>query len=48
MFNIMFNIVGFLQALQLKLFLLSLNLSEMIRICFSGNIAYFYYAKKYG
>lgn len=45
MFNIVFNIVGFLQALQLKLFLLSLNLSEMICICFAGNMAYFYYTK---
>lgn len=42
MFNIAFNIAGFLWALKLKLFLLSLNLSE---ICFSGNIASFYYIK---
>lgn len=44
----MFNTAGFLQALQLKLFALSLNLFDTICLYSPGNKACFYYTNNTG
>lgn len=44
----MFNTAEFLQALQLKLFVLSLNLFDTICLYSPGNIACFYYTNSTG